>query len=120
MKQFKENWTLLTQDPWVLQTVQGFQLPLISQPVQVSAPPQVQMSLEQQDLVSTEIQTMVEKQAISVIQPDQRGFVSQVFLASKKDGGHRPIVNLKGPKQVHSRGTFQDEGLSHGEGFDET
>ena len=55
--------------------VQGFQLPLISHPVQVSAPSQLQMSLEQQDLVSTEIQTMVEKQAITVIQLDQRGFV---------------------------------------------
>ena len=86
---------MLTQDPWVLQTVQGFQLPFIGQPVQISAPPQLQMSLEQQDLASTEIQTMVEKQAITVVQPDQRGFVSQIFLVPKKDGGHRPVVNLK-------------------------
>ena len=41
IKEFKENWPLLTQDPWVLQTVQGFQLPLVAQPVQVTVPPQM-------------------------------------------------------------------------------
>ena len=42
---FKENWALATQDLWVLQTVQGFQLPLITQPVQTAASPQLQMLL---------------------------------------------------------------------------
>jgi len=49
----------------------------------------------QQELVSIEIQTMIGKQAISVVLSDQRGFVSQIFLVSKKDGGHRPVINLK-------------------------
>ena len=95
IKEFRENWALLTQDPWVLQTVQGFQLPLASQPVQTSVPPQLQQSLAQQELVSIEIQVMLGKQAIRVVQPGQRGFVSQIFLVPKKDGGHRPVINLK-------------------------
>ena len=45
IKEFKENWAQLTQDTWVLQMVQGFQLPFIGQPVQTS---QLQLSLAQQ------------------------------------------------------------------------
>ena len=87
IKEFKENWALLTQDPWVLQTVQGFQLSLASQPVQTSVPPQLQLSLAQKELVSIEIQAMLGKQAIRVVQPDQRGFVSPIFLVPKKATG---------------------------------
>ena len=75
------------------------------------SPPQLQMSLEQQDLVSTEIQTMVEKQAITVVQPDQRGFVSQIFLVPKKDGGHRPIANLKALNKFIVEELFKMEGF---------
>ena len=41
IKAFKQNWALLTQDPWVLQTVQGFHLPLVAQPVQTTVPSQM-------------------------------------------------------------------------------
>ena len=119
IKEFIENWALITQDPWVLQTVQGFQLPLVGQPTQATVPPQLQLSLAQQDLISTEIQTMIEKRAISLVQPDQRGFISQIFLVPKKDGGHRPVVNLKALNKVHSRGPFQNGRFSHGEGSSE-
>ena len=111
IKEFKENWALLTQDPWVLQTVQGFQLPFLGQPVQSSAPQQLQLSLMQQSLISTEIQAMLEKQAISLVQPDQRGFVSQIFLVPKKDGGHRPVVNLKALNRFIVEEHFKMEGF---------
>ena len=111
IKEFKENWAMLTQDPWVLQTVQGFQLPLASQPVQTSVPPQLQLSLAQQELVSIEIQAMLGKQAIRVVQPDQRGFVSQIFLVPKKDGGHRPVINLKALNKFIVEEHFKMEGF---------
>ena len=111
IKEFIENWALITQDPWVLQTVQGFQLPLVGQPTQATAPPQLQLSLEQQDLVSTEVQAMIEKRAISGVQPDQRGFVSQIFLVPKKDGGHRPVVNLKALNKFIVEEHFKMEGF---------
>ena len=111
IKEFKENWALLTQDPWVLQTVQGFQLPLASQPVQTSVPPQLQLSLAQQELVSIEIQAMLGKQAIRVVQPDQRGFVSQIFLVPKKDGGYRPVINLKALNKFIVEEHFKMEGF---------
>jgi len=39
--EFIKNWIILTQDPWVLQKVQGFQLHLTSVPFQLSSPPQM-------------------------------------------------------------------------------
>ena len=86
---------MLIQDPWVLQIVQDLWLPLVAQPIQVSAPPQMQLPQEQQASVSTEIQTMIGKQAISVVQSVEEGFISQIFLVLKKDSGHWPAVNLK-------------------------
>ena len=38
---------------------------------------------------------MLEKQAITVVQPGQEGCIYQIFLVPKKDGGYRPVVNLK-------------------------
>jgi len=65
----------------------------------------------QQELVSIEIQTMLEKQAISVVQSDQRGFVSQIFLVPKKDGGHRPVINLKALNKFIVEEHFKMEGF---------
>ena len=112
IEEFKENWALLTQDPWVLQTVQDFQLPLLIQPVQTSVPPQLhwQLSLAQQELVSIEIQN-VRKQAIRVVQSDQKGFVSQIFLVPKKDGGHRLVINLKALNKFTVEEHFKMEGF---------
>ena len=51
IKEFIESWALITQDPWVLQTVQGFQLPLVGHPTQATAPPQLQLSLAQRQFI---------------------------------------------------------------------
>ena len=111
IKEFKENWALLTQDPWVLQTVQGFQLPLVAQPLQVTVPPQMQFALEQKNLISVEVQTMLEKQAITVVQPGQEGFISRMFLVPKKGGGYRPVVNLKALNRFIAEEHFKMEGF---------
>ena len=111
IKEFIGNWALLTQDPWVLQTVQGFQLLLVSQPVQGSAPSQIHLSQVQQTLVSTEIQTLIEKQAIPMVQPGQGGFVSQIFLVPKKDGGFHPVINLKALNKFIAEEHFKMEGF---------
>ena len=95
----------------MIQTVQGFHLPLVAQPVQSSIPSQMHFPPKQQSLISMEVEGMLEKQAISVVQPNKDSFISQIFVIPKKDGGYHPV----GPEQVHSRRTFQDGGLSHGE-----
>ena len=80
IKAFKQNWALLTQDPWVLQTVQGFHLPLVAQPVQTTVTSQMHFPPDQQGLISMEVETMLEKQAISAVQPNKDNFISQLFV----------------------------------------
>jgi hypothetical protein len=38
---------------------------------------------------------MLKKGAIRAVNPDPSGFVSNLFLVPKKDGGSRPVINLK-------------------------
>jgi len=54
---------------------------------------------------------MLEKQAIRVVQSDQRGFVSQIFLVPKKDGGHRPVINLRALNRFIVEEHFKMEGF---------
>ena len=77
----------------------------------MSAPPQIQLPVEQQDLVSTEIQSMLNKGAVSVVHPHQKEFVSQIFLVPKKDGSYRPVVNLKALNKFIVEEHFKMEGF---------
>ena len=54
---------------------------------------------------------MLGKQAIRVVQSDQRGFVSQIFLVPKKDGGHKPVINLKALNKFIVEEHFKMEGF---------
>ena len=53
------------------------------------------LSREGEALPDVEIQEMLEKGAIQESQMKGRGFISNVFLVPKKDGGQRPVINLK-------------------------
>jgi len=91
IKAFKDNWSVLTQDPWVLQTVQGYMLPLVTQPVQSITPPQMQFPSDQQLLISSEVESMLAKQAITPVQPSQGNFIAQIFVVEehfKMEGFH--------------------------------
>ena len=47
--------------------------------------------------MNMEVQKMLNKHAIQMVPPQQtnKGFHSQLFVVPKKDGGLRPIINLK-------------------------
>ena len=42
---------------------------------------------------------MLEKGAISKVLHQEGEFLSQIFLVGKKDGGNRPVINLKNLNQ---------------------
>ena len=68
ISQFIQNWALITQDPWVLQAIQGFQLPLVGNPNQVPVPQEIQFPLEQKKLVSEEVAKLIQQGAISPVE----------------------------------------------------
>ena len=58
-----------------------------------------------------EIQDLLGKGAIEETQPNGWGFISNVFLVPKKDGGQRPVINLKKLNEyVHTK-HFKMEGI---------
>ena len=81
---------IISQDAWVLNCVRGYTINLLSKP-----PKELNFSKEETLNLSKEVQNMVEKNAISRVYKEQEGFQSQLFVVRKKDGGQRPIINLK-------------------------
>ena len=61
---FLQNWEKLTSDPFILNTFQGFQIPFLSEPSQVTSPHLIPMSSEQKLLVDQEVQEMLKKEVI--------------------------------------------------------
>ena len=111
LKHFISNWENLTQDQWVLEAIQGYRVPFTHQPTQPHAPKALHHSSEEEEMMQEEIQSMLEKQAIVQTPPGGRGFLSTIFLVPKKDGGQRPVINLKAlNKFVHTE-HFKMEGI---------
>ena len=111
MAQFVHNWYLITQDRWVLQTITGYQLELMQVPYQIRPSPAIQCSSEEKHKISQEVQELLEKGAIVEAQLTQGSFVSQIFLVEKKEGGLRPVVNLKNLNCFIKTEHFKMEGL---------
>ena len=73
---FSNNWEKVTQDQWVLATIQGYRLELLREPVQLRYPRETISSSEEQSLIHEEIQKMLQKGAITKLphQKLNRGF----------------------------------------------
>ena len=107
---FIQNWAQISQDPWVLDTIQGYRLDLVkSPPVQRFHQPQLD-SLKSV-IISEEIQKLQQKQAIACIKDDRRGFISPIFVVPKADGSWRPVINLKALNTYVARSHFKMESV---------
>ena len=80
-----QNWAQITMDPWILDTVQGYQLELESTPAQRSPPPGLHLSPQECNLVEKEIEKLIQKGAVSPVDPVQDQFISQIFVVPKKE-----------------------------------
>ena len=89
------EWKALTNDDWVLSTVQGYTIPFDYIPVQTNLPKQINFSKEEEILVDLEVKQMLEDGGIEPSIPEDGQFVSNIFLRQKSNGKFRPIINLK-------------------------
>ena len=67
--------------------------------------------MEQETLISVEVQTLVQKGTICLVKDHQMGFASQLFLVPKKDDGFCPVVNLKALNKYIPEEHFKMEGF---------
>lgn len=95
VKHFYQNWKVITRDPWILQSIKGIELPLLSNPYQKKIPVPSKFKTEEQVLIDSEIENLVLKNAVRETTPTSDSFYSNVFLVPKKGGELRPVINLK-------------------------
>ncbi|XP_074492936.1 uncharacterized protein LOC141768506 [Sebastes fasciatus] len=94
-----DSWEKEVSDPWVVATVaRGYRIQFRRRPPPFS---RVQMTLVkdpvQAKVLSEEIAILLQKKVIAKVRPSeqQAGFYSTYFLVPKKDGGIRPILDLR-------------------------
>ena len=111
---FKDNWLLLTEDRWILSVVSGYSPEFISRPFLHRHPKaQIGMAQQERELVTKEIHTLLEKGAILRVKPTDPGYYSNLFIVPKKDGGSRPVINLKALNSHLSTPHFKMEGTQN-------
>lgn len=90
----------------------GLSLDFISEPYQRVQPHTPQYSQEQHQLIEEEVGALLQKGAVLEIQSgNQDWFYSNLFLVPKKDGGQRPVINLKPLNQFLHPEHFKMEGI---------
>ena len=111
VKHFVKNWQRLTNDPMILDIVNGYEIPFILPPRQSRLPNLCQLTKEASDLVDQEVQDMLRKGAIVFSDPKDDQFLSSLSLLKKKDGENPPVVNLKNLNRNIPYQPFKVEGL---------
>ena len=71
LKHYISNWVVISKDPWVLETVEGFRPDLLTTPHQLSVPLTVSHTKENMAFIDLKIQQMLEKEAIHVVPPGE-------------------------------------------------
>ena len=83
----------------------------MSTPYQSQPPRQLALCLEAGRLMREEISEMIAKGAIQEASHTGKGYVSNVFLVPKKDGGQRLVINLKKLNEFVHTEHFKMEGI---------
>ena len=86
---FKDNWSRVSQDQWILDTIRGYKIEFVTQPTQERQPRAGMSSTSEQMLPAEEIAKLLTKGTFTEVPPKRRplGFYSSLFLVPKKDGG---------------------------------
>ena len=110
LRLFVDNWKKLTQDLWVLNTIQGYKIPFSMDPYQKGIPESV-VSKEEDVYISQEIQSLLDKGAVIPAPYHPGNFFSTVFTVPKRGGERRPIINLKCLNRFVPHVHFKMEGI---------
>ena len=109
---FVSNWEVITKDQWVLQTVRGYNIEFHTKPLQAHKPHPPKFNQEQDQLMKQEVETLLTKGAIEEVESTPaESFHSTLFLVPKRDGGQRPVINLKALNAFIEAPHFKMEGI---------
>ena len=101
IRHFAKEWKRITRDRNILDMVYGMHLELTDIPFQRKLLKTIVFSPEEEQGGQQQIDSLLKKKAIVQVASKHKqtkfskGFLSNVFLRPKKDGGFRMILNLK-------------------------
>ena len=99
---FRENWSHITSDAWILNTINGYEIELENRPKQMIIPKPFTFSDADKILIDAEIERFLAAQIIEVVHTDDSDeYISNIFFRPKKDGRIRIILNLKSFNEKH-------------------
>lgn len=106
-----ENWSKITSDQVILKNIQRIDINFLKVPVQLSSHNMMVVNNQEKILIDQEVQEMLSKGVIVQVPPCKNQFLSNLFLVHKKDGGQRPVINLKNLNHFVMYQHFKMEGL---------
>ena len=92
---FTANWTQITSDPRVLETISGYKLKFLGCPSQKNPPGSIKLEASKAQALSQAVLDLAFKGAIAPGTGSQGSYISQIFLVAKSDGSWRLVINLK-------------------------
>ena len=107
---FVSNWKKITQDPWILQTVQGLRLEFINPPPNLQIRQPV-LEVDKAQALSREVEKLAQKEAICPVQVGDIGFMSPILVVLKSDRSWQPVINLKSLNQYVKAPHFKMESI---------
>ena len=117
---FAKNWEEISNDPWILETIRGYQVEFHTIPQQVGYPNEIQLDATQSQALTKEVEELVRKEAIVSPPYNDVGFMSQMFLAPKSDGSWCPVINLKSLNKYVIARHFKMESIRTAKGLMQT
>ena len=107
----QHKWKHLTNDPWILKTINGLQLEFLQEPFQISPQITKVSGDESNQIIQKEVDLLLTKGAIVPVEPVPGQFISRLFLVDKKSGGKRPVINLRPLNKFIKKEHFKITGL---------
>ena len=105
---FLQNWHRITNDPTILEMIQGYKLEFTSTPVQSTVRRPLQFSCSETEKIDLEISALLEKEALHVVKPVCDQFISNLFLVPGREIS--PCDQSKGSEHIPSVRSFQNGG----------
>lgn len=95
LKYFIGQWQELTSDEEILQTVRGCTIEFYDLPSVQTSKPISKFNASQSVIVQNEIEKLLEKQVLEIVESEPDENISSIFLRRKRNGTYRMILNLK-------------------------